>query len=119
MKFLKPIDSTNSFDLLFLYQDKNLITLYLIRKQSACSCMLKEQIDTNGVNEDDPNFNRKLDHIAEGARPFVKEHLLTRITKENCLIIIAYILALQVEVNPSERYRLDTIYKLKQLLWRI
>ncbi len=43
------------------------------------------------------------------------EHLLTKISRENCTIIINYILAMQTEVNPSERYRIDTIFKLKQL----
>jgi integrase/recombinase XerD len=53
--------------------------------------------------------------ITAGTRPFIKEHLLHRITRENCIIIINYILALQTEVNPSDRYRTDTIFKLKQL----
>jgi integrase len=66
--------------------------------------------DTN-----DPNFERKLDLVLEGARPFLKKHLLERIPQENCATIVAYILAMQVEINPSERYRYDTIYKLKQL----
>jgi hypothetical protein len=64
---------------------------------------------------DDPNFDRKLDLVTVGGRPFIKEHLLTRITRENCLIIINYVLAMQTEVGPSERYRIDTIFKLKQL----
>ncbi|HKY11131.1 MAG TPA: hypothetical protein VJL79_04405 [Nitrososphaera sp.] len=67
------------------------------------------------TNLDDPNFDRKLDLIIAGAKPFLKEHLLTRISKENCIVIIAYILAMQTEINPSERYRIDTIHKLKHL----
>jgi hypothetical protein len=59
---------------------------------------------------EDPNFDRKLDLISESSRPFVKEHLLTKISRENCIIIINYILAMQTEVNPSERYRIDTIF---------
>jgi hypothetical protein len=39
---------------------------------------------------DDPNFDRKLDLITAGANPYLKEHLLTKIPKENCLVIIAY-----------------------------
>lgn len=69
----------------------------------------------NNNNLDDPNFERKLDLITDGAKPFLKEHLLTRISRENCLIIIAYILVMQTEINPSERYRIDTIHALKQL----
>jgi hypothetical protein len=43
---------------------------------------------------EDPNFDRKLDLITEGSRPFVKEHLLTKISRENCIIIINYILVM-------------------------
>ncbi|MDQ3851220.1 MAG: hypothetical protein M3299_00120 [Thermoproteota archaeon] len=70
----------------------------------------------NGEKEEgkeDPNFDRKFDLISAGAQPFVKEHLLTRITKENCLIIVSYILAMQTEVSPSQTYRIGTINKLK------
>ena len=39
----------------------------------------------------DPSFSRKQAWpITTGAQPFVKEHLLTRITKENCQIIWVY-----------------------------
>lgn len=31
---------------------------------------------------EDPNFDRKLDLITEGGRPFEKEHLLTKISRE-------------------------------------
>jgi integrase/recombinase XerD len=61
----------------------------------------------------DPNFDRKLDLITAGARPFIKEHLLTRITTENCKIIVDYFLAMQVEVSPSPSYRIDSILKPK------
>jgi integrase/recombinase XerD len=64
---------------------------------------------------DDPNFDRKLDYITAGSTPFLKKHLLNRITKENCSIIIDYITAMQTEIRLSDRYRIDTIYKLKQL----
>lgn len=66
-------------------------------------------------NTDDPNFDRRLNLITEGAQPFVKQHLLTRISRENCNIIISYIIAMQTEVNPRLRYKLETILKLKQL----
>jgi hypothetical protein len=61
----------------------------------------------------DLNFDRKLDTITAGARPFVKEHLLTRITPENCVTIVDYILAMQTEVSPAQTYQIDTIDKLK------
>jgi hypothetical protein len=70
----------------------------------------KEQED-----KEDPNFDRKLDLVVAGAQPFVKKHLLTKITRENANIIIAYILAFQTEVSPRQRYRIETILKLKQL----
>src|SRR5829696_7833519 len=70
------------------------------------------------IIQEDPNFERRLDEITAGSgggRKYIKDHLLHRITRENCLIIVSYILAMQAEINPSERYRLDTIAKLKQL----
>jgi hypothetical protein len=63
----------------------------------------------------DPNFDRKLEIVTAGARPYIKQHLLTRITRENCITIVNYILAMQTEVGPSERYRIDMISKLKLL----
>jgi len=76
------------------------------------------QLQDKGVKiqtalEEDPNFDRKLDVITSGAGPFVKEHLLTKITRENCLTIVNYMLAMQTEVSPSQTYRIDTILKLK------
>jgi hypothetical protein len=67
------------------------------------------------IVEEDPNFDRKLDLITAGGHDFIKNHLLTKITRQNCSIIVDYILAMQTEVNPSPRYRVDTIFKLKQL----
>ena len=46
---------------------------------------------------EDPNFDRNLDLITEGGRPFVKEHLPTKISRINCTIIINYILAMQTK----------------------
>ena len=65
--------------------------------------------------DNDPNFERKLDEITEGAEPFVKKHLLERITTVNCRTIIAYILAMMTEVNPKPGYRKEIILKLKLL----
>jgi hypothetical protein len=63
----------------------------------------------------DPNFERKLDLITEGAQPHLREHLLTKITKENCQTIIDYILAFMHESNPAQEYRSNTIFRLKKL----
>ena len=59
-----------------------------------------KRLDDN--NNNDVNFDRKLDIIAAGAKPFVKEHLLNRISKKNCQIIIDYVLAMQTEVSPRD-----------------
>jgi integrase/recombinase XerD len=68
--------------------------------------------DINNSNND-VNLDRKLDIITAGAKPFVKEHLLTKISKDNCQIIVNYIMAMQTEVSPTEEYRINTILKLK------
>lgn len=62
----------------------------------------------------DPNFDRKLDDITAGAPPHLREHLLTRISRENCQTIINYILAMQTEVVPTDSYRIGTIHTLKR-----
>lgn len=67
------------------------------------------------VEGEDPNFDRKLDLIITGANPFLKEHLLTKITRENCLTIINYVLAMQTETEVSEYYRINTVLNLKKL----
>jgi hypothetical protein len=59
------------------------------------------------VITEDPNFERKLDLITEGSRKFLKDHLLTRITGENCTTIINYILAMQTEVISLSSYQLN------------
>ena len=64
---------------------------------------------------EDPNFDRKFDLVTDGAQPFLKKHLLTKITRENLQIMVDYIMAFQTETSPKPQYRLDTIYKLKQL----
>jgi hypothetical protein len=74
-----------------------------------------ERVDLVNQVSADPNFDRKLDLVTAGGRPHIKEHLLTRITRENCQVIINYVLGFMTEVNPSQSYRLQTIFKLKQL----
>jgi site-specific recombinase XerD len=71
--------------------------------------------NNNDDENDGPNFERKLDLVTEGANPFLKKHMLTQITNENCLIIINYILAMQAETTVSERYRINTISTLMML----
>ncbi|MDQ5843556.1 MAG: hypothetical protein M3286_08715 [Thermoproteota archaeon] len=52
--------------------------------------------------KEDPNFDRKLELAIVGARLFVKKHLLKRITRENSVIIVKYILGFQTGVNPRQ-----------------
>ncbi len=62
------------------------------------------------------NFDhQQLDVVTSGSPPYLKDHLLTRITHVNCKIIIAYVMAFMTEVNPSTNYRQHTIQKLKNL----
>jgi integrase len=67
------------------------------------------------TEEDDPNFDRKLDLITAGAKPWLKRHLLIKISRQNSLVIINYILAMQTETNTSQSYKGATISKLKKL----
>jgi hypothetical protein len=72
-----------------------------------------KEIDSNAVNDDDPNFDHEFDLVTDGAHAFVKEHLLTKITRKNLQIIVDYIMAFQTDAGPSQQYRVDTIYKLQ------
>lgn len=70
-------------------------------------------LDNDEEEESDPNFERKLDAVTAGGPQYLKEHLLTKITSKNCKIIVDYVLAMQIEIGPSQTYRIDTINKLK------
>jgi integrase len=85
----------------------------MLNNKSVVQEERKEEEKKGGGEKDDPNFDRKLDLVTAGARPFIKEHLLTKISRENCITIIDYILAMQTEVSPSQTYRVDTALKLK------
>jgi hemerythrin-like domain-containing protein len=54
------------------------------------------------------NFDRKLDIVTAG---LTKEHsnLLEKISRENALTVMDYIISLIAEVNPSANYRKDII----------
>ncbi len=66
-------------------------------------------------HDQDPNFDRKLDEITTGLQPFVKQHLLTRISPENARIIVDYMKAMKYERNPSVHYRAQIINTIKHL----
>ena len=70
-------------------------------------------INDNDIN--DSLFDHKLNLITAGLRPFLKKHLLTKISRENCSTIISYIMAMQTEINLRDDYRLNIINTLKQL----
>jgi integrase/recombinase XerD len=86
--------------------------------------MILESYTASSVTENNTNDNgtydslldQKIDLILTGVKKqFLKEHLLTKISKENCSTIISYIFAMQTETNLSDNYRGNTIHKLKQL----
>jgi hypothetical protein len=52
-------------------------------------------------DDNDPNYDRKLDAVTAGGVAYVKEHLLTKISRENCKVIVDYVLAMQTEIGPS------------------
>jgi integrase len=92
----------------------------LLKKSSytSSSSMTKNNIsdnDTTNTTINDSLFDHKLDLITAGLRPFLKEHLLTRISRENCSTIVSYIMAMPTETNLSDDYRLNIINTLKQL----
>jgi integrase/recombinase XerD len=75
----------------------------------------KEKSLEGNLPPSDPNFDRKFEAATAGTLPFVREHLLNRITHKQCQVIISYILAFQVESSLSETNRMHTIQILKQL----
>jgi integrase/recombinase XerD len=81
------------------------------QKQKQSSSLLSSD-STTVIIDNDVNFERKLDVITAGAKPYTKNHLLTKMTRENCSLIIDYILSMQVEISPAQTYRLDVINKL-------
>ena len=63
----------------------------------------------------EPNFERRLDEICQGLQPFMKSHLMERISRENASTIIEYLLALKTEINLSLVYREAVINTLTNL----
>jgi hypothetical protein len=53
-------------------------------QRPVSSKRLDDNNNNNNNNNNDVNFDRKLDIITAAAKPFVKEHLLNRISKKNC-----------------------------------
>jgi integrase len=55
---------------------------------------------------DGPNFERKLDELCQGLPPYIRRHLLEKISRENTSTIIEYIDAIRMEGT-----NLSTVYK--------
>jgi hypothetical protein len=71
--------------------------------------------NSENSSDNDLFLDHKLDLITAGSKSFLRKHLLTKISRENCSTIISYILAMQSETNLSDDYRVNIIHKLKQL----
>ena len=88
---------------------------------SSSSTRVKATIARGGREEDavvvvdDIVFDRKLDQATAGLNPYVRDHLLTKISRKNAAIIVGYVLAMNSEVHVSDNYRLNSIVTLKQL----
>jgi hypothetical protein len=63
----------------------------------------------------DPLFEQKLELATEGLEPHFLEHLRTKISPYNALIISKYILSMRVETSLSTNYRRAIISSLKLL----
>ncbi|MFL6309580.1 MAG: hypothetical protein ACJ70T_06250, partial [Nitrososphaera sp.] len=55
----------------------------------------------NEEREDPVVFERKLDIATAGLHSYIREHLLTKISRENAAIIIGYILSMNSEIHLS------------------
>ncbi|MDQ3872545.1 MAG: hypothetical protein M3258_02925, partial [Thermoproteota archaeon] len=77
------------------------------RRQDSSDVVVKGSAADLDVKN--PVFDNNLDNITGGDTGYVKKHLLTQITYQNCKTIVDYILAFQIEVNPSRNYRFNTI----------
>ncbi len=59
-----------------------------------------------------PNFERRLNEVCEGLPPYMKRHLLEKVSVENASTIIEYVQALRMEINLSIFYKqavIDTL----------
>lgn len=72
----------------------------------------KTNTNINIIN--DSLLDHKLDLITAGLKQYHKEHLLTKISRENCSAIVSYIMTMQTETNLSDDYRSSNINILKQ-----
>jgi integrase len=66
-------------------------------------------------SENDPNFERQLNEVTVNLQPYIRTHLLKRISRANASIIINYIQAYKTESNLNDGSIQATIATLKQL----
>ena len=60
-------------------------------------------------------FDQKLEMATEGLEPYYLDHLKTRLSSGNALVISKYILSMKLEVNLSDNHRRSIITSLKLL----
>jgi hypothetical protein len=62
---------------------------------------------------DNSLFDQRLSNALDGLEPYYLDHLKNRISRENALTIIDYILSMKVETNLSTNHRRGIITSLK------
>jgi hypothetical protein len=71
--------------------------------------------NNNNNNNNYVQFERKLELATAGLYPYVRKHFETKISRDNAMTIIDYVLAMNSEIHLSEHYRKDTIMTLRNL----
>ena len=72
-----------------------------------------EFLDENSVEI--PIFDQKIEQATEGLEPYYRDHLKTKISKKNSIIIARYILSMRIDTNLSDNHRRGVITSLKIL----
>jgi len=60
-------------------------------------------------------IDQKLERATEGLEPYFLEHLKTKISRENGIVIAEYISSMRIETNLSDNHRRGVITSLKLL----
>jgi hypothetical protein len=63
-----------------------------------------DELNINNIQfeNNDPNFDRKLDEVTAGLQPYLCNHLVARVSRANAKTIKDYIRAIKCEVNPMD-----------------
>ena len=69
----------------------------------------------SAAEEEDTNFERRLNEVTAGLQRYIRTHLLERVSRINAITIVDYIEALNTEVNPVNATKEITIVILMQL----